>query len=263
MIIMDETLTDEMLAEELEAIRETDHVWEHEYQTWNTTTFLMKPSSGAVWNIDHPICDCGGSLPQNPHRSSDPAQCPTTSTWSLARRALLISRELVRTERHYLSSLHTLLSGETISAPPPLMLSYLPALIRVSEEFLARIEQNASVQGVADAFLHCGACMETAFASWCGVVGTFFANEGTEPEEESFDDSNVGLKKRVGSWGRRMKPFSSSGTSAAVSIIISDVDRDERRPWVRDLAIQPSQRITRYVLLYKGKSFAFTPIMSI
>lgn len=107
--------------------------------------------------------------------------------WKSARRALLCCRELVRTERSYQSRLRQLLAGETESPPPPLVLSYVAALLRASEALLARLEDDPSAWGVSVAFVGVEEEVEAAFVAWCGVVGEIFMEGGdtTLPANES------------------------------------------------------------------------------
>lgn len=109
------------------------------------------------------------------------------SDWKIARRALLCCRELILTERAYQNHLRTLLSGDitpTIQHPrvPALVLTYLPALLRASEAFLSRMEEDPSAWGVSAAWLGCEEEMEGAFVGWCGVVGELFVDGDSRRE---------------------------------------------------------------------------------
>jgi len=251
--IADEELTDEALIDEFEKMRRRSRIWE-----WEWRRNPDSPSS--------PPYDCSthghveSSTGENistyhiPRQPSLP-DIPLNSRWKTARHALLICRELVRTERHYLSSLRTLRSKETLTMPPALMVSYLPALIQSSEVFLSRLEQNPSAKGVAEAFIADKTTIEQGLVSWCGVVGSFFI--GAEGNEVKVDragcDEGTGLKRRVGSWGKKVKSLSSNSHPAGNIASGSSVrNNGKHKPRVRDLAILPSQRAVRYVLLYKG-----------
>ncbi|PPQ99534.1 hypothetical protein CVT24_005324 [Panaeolus cyanescens] len=173
-------------------------------------------------------------------------------SWSVARHALLLCREFVRTERRYLHSLRKLITGGTLTPPPSLMLSYLPALITASETFLERMEKNPSVQGVSDAFLSSQTSLEEAFVQWCSVVGQFFVSD---------DSAETGLTSRTKSRSTTSLYVQTAGDGVP-SIVIPEPNKIRRnaksRPSVRELAIQPTQRIIRYVLLFK-ELFSFTP----
>ncbi|RDB29292.1 hypothetical protein Hypma_016074 [Hypsizygus marmoreus] len=271
MTITNDKLSEEMLLSELELMRERDDLWhgESENRPWNTD-FIW---SGCSESLDAKNMD--QSIPYDPPPSpnssimppeyrllgpSPTSQGPSPSwTWTIARRALFICRELVLTERDYLSSLRMLLSGETFSPPPALMLMYLPPLVHASEAFTALIEKNPSAQGVADAFLLCQADMEAAFVGWCGIVGSFFIGEDQNTDNGGADSENpmssVRLKRRMSSLGRLMSLYISPNGNVSAGypepVVSSRERRRKRRPGIRDLAIRPSQRVTRYVLLFE------------
>jgi hypothetical protein len=192
-----------------------------------------------------------------------------SSSWQMARRALLICRELVRTERRYLAALNNLTSSETLTPPPSLMLNYVPSLVQVSKELLQLMEVNPSAKGVADAFVSKAESLENAMVSWCEVVGGFFTGPEGKPRRdterskdgtESHESNAMGIKRRVGSWGKRINSIkyrSSSSDSDSVKYSSqSKVPRPthKRKPSVRDLAIMPTQRVMRYTMLFRGMS---------
>ncbi|KAJ2932795.1 hypothetical protein H1R20_g4296, partial [Candolleomyces eurysporus] len=107
------------------------------------------------------------------------------ATWHSARRALLTCRECIRTERHYLSGMRALVSQETETPPPSLMLKHADHLVTQSERFLARMEENPNVWGVTTAFLGEEVGLEEGFVGWCGLVGGWFA--GSSPQDDSKD----------------------------------------------------------------------------
>ncbi|KAI0081097.1 hypothetical protein K474DRAFT_1482472 [Panus rudis PR-1116 ss-1] len=105
----------------------------------------------------------------------------SSSSWKIARRALLCCRELVLTERTYQTQLRRLLSGDiapTAQHPrvPALVVSYIEDLISASEAFLSRLEDDPSAWGVSTAWLGCEEELESAFVAWCGVVGELFVD---------------------------------------------------------------------------------------
>jgi hypothetical protein len=101
--------------------------------------------------------------------------------------------------------------------------------------------------------------MEQALVSWCGVVGSFFmCAEKSKATDYSNRDERADLKTRVGSWGKKMKSFSSRSNSISKATSEGTIrPKYRRKPQVRDLAILPSQRVVRYVLLYKGMTFLY------
>jgi hypothetical protein len=288
MALTDEGISDELLVEKLEALRcrsraasiagsDTDTVdWDH------------------VWAAYDDELDADDVPPPPPPKDAAPIThaartasmpalvSPSTTSWHSARRALLTCRELVRTERHYLASLHDLLDGATRVPPPPLMRAYAAALAKESAGLLRRMEEDPSAWGVAAAFVGAEDGVEAALVGWCGVVGGWFVDgertpsrrlskirgvsEGAEEEE--------GVAKR--SWGRRgssrvsavpsflsltSPPSAMSLTPEPPSPISVTRARSRRerdtRPAVRDLAILPTQRVMRYVLLYRGECATF------
>jgi hypothetical protein len=252
--ITDEALTDEALVDELEKMRRRDRIWEWEWRRNPDSPLSPLYGYSQHRNVDSPTTDEAVDHRSAHLQFSSSTTIPLNIRWKIARHALLVCREIVRTERHYHSSLCILRSKETSTKPPALMTSYLPALIQCSETFLARIEKNPSAQGVADAFVAAQAGMEQALVSWCGVVGSFFV--GTEDKTTKVKrlsgDEATALKKRVGSWGKRAKSFRSHSISRNKASDPTSHSKDKHNPRVRDLAILPSQQVVRYVLLYKG-----------
>lgn len=245
MAIMDEGISDEMLMDELEKMRTLEKMWRFE---WPKNSPALPSTKLSEPPEDEPFIGLRPSLPS----LSDPG---LSAVWQSARRALLICRELVRTERHYLLGLRTLAACETQTSPPPLMLTYLPALVDVSERLMVLMEKNPSAQGVSAAFLSVEDELEAAFVSWCGVVGGFFAGkEERRPKRERASSASPvpvtaietsSIKRRVNSWGKRINSFKAL-------TIPSPTHTGCRGPSVREFAILPTQRIMRYSLLFKG-----------
>ncbi|KAL0068587.1 hypothetical protein AAF712_004302 [Marasmius tenuissimus] len=130
-----------------------------------------------------------------------PFSPPTAENeWSSALHALLITRDLLRTERNYLASLLVLLDSSPCTSvavtvplhsqdskrpkkcqlswprhpPPPLMHSYLLSLIATSHTLISKFESDPSVMGAARAFAENEEEVEKVFVGWCGVVGGWF-----------------------------------------------------------------------------------------
>ncbi|KAF8808150.1 hypothetical protein BYT27DRAFT_6605086 [Phlegmacium glaucopus] len=123
------------------------------------------------------------SLFPSPSSNSSP-------TWLTTQQALLTTRELILTERHYLSSLLLLLCPNTTLTPvPEMMVSYVKELVGVSERLLKGMEREPSVRGVAEVFVEVGGGVgvggqvdgdkgaEGAFVDWCCVVGGWFQDD--------------------------------------------------------------------------------------
>ncbi|KAL0567723.1 hypothetical protein V5O48_014275, partial [Marasmius crinis-equi] len=159
----------------------------------STSEFPLRVPS--AYNFVSPPPDLYAPLPFSP---------PTAENeWSSALHALLITRDLLKTERNYLASLLILLDSSpcasmTVNAslypsdlnlldrqkkpqlpwprhpPPPLMHSYLLSLISASHTLISRFESDPSVMGAAKAFTDSEEEVEKVFVGWCGVVGGWF-----------------------------------------------------------------------------------------
>lgn len=326
--------------------------------------------------VHHRLSTASSSSPSGPSTSSPNSERTSMiessdASWHTARRTLLTCRECVRTERHYLYSMRTLVSQDTASPPPPLMVQYAENLVEMSERLLARMEENPNVWGVTTAFLGEETALEHAFVDWCGKVGAWFEGNSVHddvkgkgrqlrdnsqdkekalspnPSKGKLNDSRSTVKLSPSSWKKDQQlpdslsspsdsvssssssSSSSSGTSASsattpatsvassaspskpatpspaattnptisfypcsllnrkkdkemtkmtsisqsVGIARQDSSsssgssnsgngaaRTTRKSAVRDLAILPTQRVMRYVLLFKGEYFVqFVP----
>ncbi|KAJ7103267.1 hypothetical protein B0H15DRAFT_1017053 [Mycena belliarum] len=291
MALTDEGISDEMLVEKLEALRSRSRVGSYASTDDPEETDWDRVWSACDEDDEDEDTDAPPPLPPKDtegfaHRTVSMPALPTTATWQSARRALLTCRELVRTERHYLASLQLLLSGHTRAAPPPLMLAYAHNLVHESTRLLARMEEDPSAWGVAAAFLGAEEGLEAALVSWCGVVGGWFADappkarrlskiRGASPGAE--EGESPPKEKRRHSWRSPRRGSSGSVPTqsldghgppppspvATATFLARRRERElERgRPAVRDLAILPTQRIMRYVLLYRDL-FEHTPASS-
>jgi len=237
MAITDDNITDENLVDQLEDMRKKEQPLHN--PVWVP---CASPSYQAV------LHDSYTEYPPEPDEFS--VEESSQSSWNAARQALLLCREMLRTERRYLAALRTLARGGTATHPPAVMLFYIPRLITASECFLQSMTKNPSVQGVSEAFLASQDQLHEAFVSWCNIVGSFFYRDDsgglkTDPED------TPGLR-RIASL-----PGSSNTTPMEKPVVIepNKIRRNSKgRPSVRDLAILPTQRIVRYVLLFKGKA---------
>ena len=268
--------------------------------------------------------------------SPPPSPCNPSDPWLITQRALLTTRELILTERHYLSSLLLLLSPDSTLTPvPEMMLLHAKELADVSKRLLKGMEGEPSARGVAEAFAEIGGGLsedgaESAFVGWCGAVGGWFQDDLADTqaavgakrkrkiesvggsgeyhfmisEHESSGPGGVTfptstgehahtspLKRTVSTWRKSMpsvtglseggvwrrdkdkerdrekdkdeggSPYGRSriafdeGRSSSVSMTLNSIGKPVRKPAVRDLAILPTQRVTRYVLLYRGMLF--------
>ncbi|KAG1825649.1 uncharacterized protein BJ212DRAFT_289122 [Suillus subaureus] len=317
-IAMDESLSDEAVVEHLEIIRKRSCKDKHRSLPVPRATShdpasisLSKQGSSHLFQLgdhfaSHPSSPCQSeeSEPVTPLPvilNDAESDIDDAALWSTARKALFCIREIVGTEKKYQGALKMLLTGQTANQPPPLLLAYLPDLMRVSEALLKAFLDDPSAWGVSTAFMACEDDIEAAMVSWCSVAGNFFT-DGPSHEGESaimggkwrlrkslLSATNNPLTTVVEKLDGNSSPASSSPPlltlmNEAGSRIrerqrtvehywkVSDDGAEshaERRPRVnsadsrskgepptrrqsvRDLAIQPTQRVMRYVLLYR------------
>ncbi|KAJ3995267.1 hypothetical protein F5050DRAFT_335626 [Lentinula boryana] len=304
MVITDDQISDEKLVDKLERMLGGNKA--RQSSGWPENTGLRSPLSPVLSSAAIPSSNVCGS-PREDFRvhsevylddddrnnnkrrkvavdtlpsSSSNNHLSQSTTWKTARKTLLICREFVRTERSYLSYLRMMLSQQTMT--PPLLLTYLPPLIVVSEKFLSLIEVNPCAVGVAEAFLSCGDQLESAFVGWCGVVGEIFAGswgnmvptiKRARTSGASFgrnfaqkdDLSDRRSIRRIRSWGRLISSIRSRSWSMSVRDDNALITRNEVKVnlsgkkdiskihihSIRELAILPTQRVMRYTLLFQ------------
>jgi hypothetical protein len=241
-VLSDDKLTDEKLVDQLEDIRIKER------RSLPLSASCTSPTYHAVLKGSY------AEYPPDPNEFGPDDL--TDSSWNTARQALLICREMLRTERRYLSSLRTLAKGGTATFPPLTMLYYLPHLIMASEEFIQSMTKNPSVQGISEAFLAIKGKLDEAFVKWCGVVGTFFADDGDKSRNTSEDASHQPVVKLRKAISTPMHDMQHATVDNVIIIEPKKIRRNSKaRPSVRELAILPTQRIVRYVLLFKGLFF--------
>ncbi|KIY73338.1 hypothetical protein CYLTODRAFT_239008 [Cylindrobasidium torrendii FP15055 ss-10] len=231
---MDDEVSDEMLIDELEALVNLDS---DRVQTWEDDITTPTPCPNGT-----PVVADGSAPPTSPSQAESKIEA---AKWTSARSALLVCRELVRTERSYLTGLRDV-QARLAASTSDYIVAHLSALIQASERLLSQVEQNPSAKGVAQAFLDAEQDIEAAFVGWCSVVGQFFDGEEgmsvAQPEEcvSGHIKTSQRLRRRVNS---------------LVSLVDSFRSR-ESGPAMRELAILPVQRIVRYPLLFKSLSAA-------
>lgn len=162
------------------------------------------------------------------------------------------------------------------------MLTYLPALIRASENLLKGLSQDPSAWGVSTAFMTCEDELESAMVAWSGVAGQFFAKKRKSWRRSSHQNLSISSNPPVlpshsspltlnllnsstvffpalGKYdNEKGEKSSESGEGVSDDRGSDKARRSERRVSVRDLAIQPTQRVVRYVMLYRGKRHSST-----
>ena len=152
------------------------------------------------------------------------------------------------------------------------MLTYLPALLHASQALLQGLSEDPSAWGVSSAFLACENEIETAMVAWCGVAGQFFSKQSTSrgwrkntypnpshtpsrarPSSFSADDHSPHFPLRISEKSKEDKTeIQKYNVRARKSMEQIPEDKILRKLSVRDLAIQPTQRVMRYAMLYKG-----------
>lgn len=165
---------------------------------------------------------------------------PTSQT-----RALLCAQEIVETEENYRRVLGQLLRGETLLPPPAKLRALVPSLLTASPRFAA------CPSGPAQAFLLAVPALERALVEWCYVVGAFF-NPFVRGSE-----TPPGRVLRSRRYSRVLDQLVAERLGLELFADGQDNDgvdgtpRKRKTPSVQDLAIQPTQRAVRYVLLFR------------
>ncbi|KDR85784.1 hypothetical protein GALMADRAFT_386901 [Galerina marginata CBS 339.88] len=245
-------------------------VWDMGREVWEREMGIA--GEGAVIH-DSPLSETGlagegdrkaDAFPLRSSSTGPSITAPTTlpsSSWLAAQRALLTCRELILTERHYLSLLLSLVAQHTATPPPPLMLHYAEELVRASAAVLAGMEKEPSVGGVARAFLEREEEVGSAYIGWCGAVGAWFVDGAglddqgqghlkkkrsrTEYQSQSGDgdaddlNSNATgppvspLKRTVSTWRRSMPSITSLGLDGGSMSIYGRREREVEKERVR------------------------------
>ncbi|KZS92876.1 hypothetical protein SISNIDRAFT_549915 [Sistotremastrum niveocremeum HHB9708] len=194
--------------------------------------------------------------------------------WKSVRRALFVCRELVRTERNYLQYLQEMEGVPKMKPLPPMLQQHVPSLMKASQSLSRKWESDASVEGISSAFLDAESALEEALSAWCSVVGHFFSNSSSmgsksrKSSSVSLDEKDARKERSMSDVGRPLRqarrslkatvpPVRPASESAVSSSRRSDSTgsssgfKDDKRWTLQDLVIQPTQRVTRYVLLFQ------------
>lgn len=203
--------------------------------------------------------------------------------------ALLTTRDVLRTERHYLSHLRilvhgTLSSGQWPDHPSPFMMhDRLSSLIAISQSLLDGMEADPSVNGLAELFVRLEDDISDALSNWCAVVGGWFDVErrrklsrnrksmsktlaaqfppsrppsplraSTEPVLTATSPPLVPLRSK--SVWRKSLPSLPHLTSMSPARHSSDSPQHHHHT-IQELGILPVQRVTRYVLFFRGACY--------
>ena len=171
------------------------------------------------------------------------------------------------------------------------MLEYLPALLRASKALLRGFTEDPSAWGVSTTFMGCEEELEAAMVAWSGVAGQFFAKKGkskswkrprtrtgsqllasvpSSPTSavppvlslKSGDSTITALPPRLVLMADKLKERKIEADERGEKTsdkAEADDEKNRRILSVRDLAIQPTQRVMRYALLYRGRWSSWPP----
>ncbi len=149
------------------------------------------------------------------------------------------------------------------------MLHYASDVVRASTLVLEGMTRAPGAAGIARAYLAHREVVEAAYVRWCGAVGGWFVPDEGDPAQvvrkrrsrtavamanvNEGEEVAPGHALRRSTTGWRRSSLGLAGTGAVAAPL--EEERTAPRPHaVRDLAILPTQRVTRYVLLYRGAS---------
>ena len=145
------------------------------------------------------VSDDDSDTPEDDLQTPPDIEDHQEQAWKVARKALFCCRELVRTEKAYFSKLVQLKDGQvilfahhfysicltsrfdpkTLTPPPSILTSYLPALILASNTLLEHCSQDPTAYGISTAFLESSAQLEHALVAYCGIIGDVFVTKRT------------------------------------------------------------------------------------
>ncbi|KAK7465496.1 hypothetical protein VKT23_005471 [Stygiomarasmius scandens] len=331
MAMTDHDIPDEVFVAEIERIRRENmnigHGWNWEWGlpddpdaeyiiesptssddgfTYSSHGFHFGPSAPELGNHG----DQDASMVARVYRApTDPgAHYTSDKTWSSALRALLITRDLLRTERNYLASLKVLLESSPCNAimtpgefgflsrnvmgqsdsqllyplahvsppsdylsastskpslpwpshpPPPLMHTYLSALVAVSTIFVSRLEADPTISGAARAFIGCSSeasseslelnedieTLERVFVGWCGVVGGWFQDD---PKEKEKRQRRKLSKSRSSVRANHELPYTRESPSRTESGFFEAEKERDGKEWRSNSAVSLFKRHTTY-----------------
>jgi len=137
------------------------------------------------------------------------------AAWKMQKRALLSSREVILTERSYLSQLtrfhSAVIGGYATGYCPDILFEYLPPLIQTSQLFSSFMEEDPSAWGVSAAFISAADVLERTLVAYCSVAGEVMLKC-----RKAGSSSNQG--PGIGPWSNG----SSSGHHASPNLLITD-----------------------------------------
>ncbi|KIY73584.1 hypothetical protein CYLTODRAFT_220037 [Cylindrobasidium torrendii FP15055 ss-10] len=192
--------------------------------------------------------------------------------------ALLTTRDILRTERHYHTQMLILLHQTRthnqwpVHPPPTVMLQRLLVLISTSERLLTFMEDDPSVNGIASALIHLEYEVSNALGDWCSIVGGWFDDD----RRRKLSRHSRTLSAKF-NWSPvpPVPPLPPLPAPRAVSepvtpllspdsrkkmwrmslpvlpTLIQSSPQSRPKHTIQDLGILPVQRVTRYVLFFK------------
>ncbi|KAJ7597386.1 hypothetical protein C8J56DRAFT_317834 [Mycena floridula] len=196
MAMSDQGLTDEVFVQELERIR---NEWDGSLDDADD----YESDSDDDPNGRYQIADSAFHFRKSFSANNSSTALHSVSAhgdpdWPGALRAMLITRDLLRTEQNYLDSLHALLNSCPCpipadftlarpvtrlafpwpkNPPPEIMLNRLLELIRTSTALLQRMQEDPSVWGIASAFVLVEDDLNKSFVAWCTGVGAWYEDK--------------------------------------------------------------------------------------
>ncbi|KAL4399064.1 guanyl-nucleotide exchange factor [Malassezia pachydermatis] len=158
------------------------------------------------------------------------------------------------------SSLSTPLRAQTSAPVPPHLLTLrkmLPQLISVSRTLVYSIEESPTSEGVAQAFLSLRPRLEDVHMSWHAVVGSTLRALRITESSKSKSKGRLGRVPVAPTMVEPMRRPPRSDLSSSESTLDSERrDKSRAEPAPKelsavDVAIMPTQRIPRYVLMLR------------
>ncbi|KAG8721912.1 hypothetical protein FRC09_007158, partial [Ceratobasidium sp. 395] len=180
-----------------------------------------------------------------------------------ARRAILCVREIVRTEGNYMRAMSGLFD-ENQSMMSPRLLEHLPHLIKISAELTARFKDDPSVWGVSAAFLAVEEQLEKVLVNWSGVVGQVVSSTQAWGNNQAIGEDGHTYGSASGSstplWTRRRSATTGASPTQQLRLNLAMTPLSDnkatraasrRKLAEQNVAIMPTQRVLRYVLMYR------------
>jgi hypothetical protein len=192
----------------------------------------------------------------SPGRTSEGVEELEANDWLTgSHTTLFVCRELLRTERSYLARLESMASCNVGFMPRPLF-KLLPPLVQLAQKLICEWQLDGSPTALAKVFLDNEREIEEAFTAWCAVVGLVFECQPSMglPTRKLVRGASVRTSWKQDAEGvNHKRPLSLISTDSDSHFVAGSSLLQKRRTFsLRELAVEPTQRVTRYVLLLKG-----------